>query len=218
MSSPTPTKTIGILNGSFRKGGNNAGIAAWIASRFKHVEESQTSSSEITLHTIDTNTHPFPLGPVVDPIIPMTIKSSSDYPSSKVSEWSRLVKSFSGLIVISPQYNWGYPGELKNALDNIYHEWNDSPVVIITYGGHGGGKAGLQLRQVMQGGLHVKLVSQGDLEITLPREYIAGESRVSCGNDGHNDWKIKDDFLSKYEETADEVINKLIKEVLDGER
>ena len=45
------------------------------------------------------------------------------------------------------QYNWGYPASLKNALDYLYHEWTGKPAGIISYGGHGGGKAAAQLLQ-----------------------------------------------------------------------
>ena len=50
-----------------------------------------------------------------------------------------------------PQYNWGYPAPLKNALDHVYAAWNGKPVAIVTYGGHGGGKCAAQLRQVSEG-------------------------------------------------------------------
>ena len=46
------------------------------------------------------------------------------------------------------QYNWGYPAALKNALDFLYKEWHNKPAGIISYGGHGGGKAAAQLQQV----------------------------------------------------------------------
>ena len=46
------------------------------------------------------------------------------------------------------QYNWGYPAALKNAIDYLYHEWKGKPAAIISYGGHGGGKAASQLAQV----------------------------------------------------------------------
>lgn len=52
------------------------------------------------------------------------------------------------MIFVIPQYNWGYPAALKNAIDHLYREWRDKPAVIVTYGGHGGTKCSEQLRQV----------------------------------------------------------------------
>jgi NAD(P)H-dependent FMN reductase len=42
---------------------------------------------------------------------------------------------------VFPQYNWGYPAVLKNALDYLYREWRDKPASFITYGTRGGIKA-----------------------------------------------------------------------------
>jgi NAD(P)H-dependent FMN reductase len=52
---------------------------------------------------------------------------------------------------VTPQYNWGYPASLKNALDHLLKEWNGKPALIVSYGHHGGVKAAAQLRQVLEG-------------------------------------------------------------------
>jgi NAD(P)H-dependent FMN reductase len=46
-------------------------------------------------------------------------------------------------VFVSPQYNWGYPAPLKNAIDHLYKEWLGKPAVIVTYGGHGGDNVGV---------------------------------------------------------------------------
>ena len=51
---------------------------------------------------------------------------------------------------MTPQYNWGYPAPLKNAIDHLYKEWVGKPAMIVTYGGHGGDKRAAQLRQVLE--------------------------------------------------------------------
>ena len=52
---------------------------------------------------------------------------------------------------VTPQYNWGYPAPLKNALDHLFKEWSGKPAMIVTYGGHGGVRCAAQLRQVLDG-------------------------------------------------------------------
>ena len=52
---------------------------------------------------------------------------------------------------VTPQYNWGYPAPLKNAIDYLYNEWKGKPALVVSYGGHGGGKANGQLREVLRG-------------------------------------------------------------------
>jgi len=52
-------------------------------------------------------------------------------------------------VVVTPEYNHGYPASLKHAMDSVYHEWKGKPVAFVSYGGIGGGiRAIEQLRQV----------------------------------------------------------------------
>jgi NAD(P)H-dependent FMN reductase len=53
-------------------------------------------------------------------------------------------------VLITPEYNHGYPAVLKNALDTVFAEWGGKPVGFVGYGGPGGGvRAVEQLRQVV---------------------------------------------------------------------
>jgi NAD(P)H-dependent FMN reductase len=68
---------------------------------------------------------------------------------------SELASSYDGFVFVFPQYNWGYPAVLKNALDFLYGEWAEKPAGLVSYGHRGGGLAATQLRQVLQG-LHMR--------------------------------------------------------------
>jgi NAD(P)H-dependent FMN reductase len=83
--------------------------------------------------------------------------------------WSRKVASLQGFVFVTPQYNWGYPAALKNALDYLYVEWNGKPAVIVTYGSHGGRKCAEQLQQVLTG-LKMSLPTAA-LAISITREH-----------------------------------------------
>lgn len=48
----------------------------------------------------------------------------------KAKKWSEIMKRADGLIIVSPEYNHGYPGELKLMLDELYEEYNRKPVGI----------------------------------------------------------------------------------------
>jgi NAD(P)H-dependent FMN reductase len=57
-----------------------------------------------------------------------------------------------GFVVVTPEYNYGMPGALKNLLDHLYDEWNRKPFGIVSTGGQSGGiRAADQLRQVIAG-------------------------------------------------------------------
>jgi NAD(P)H-dependent FMN reductase len=76
---------------------------------------------------------------------------ASVYAHEHTRAWSRRVASAAGFVFVTPQYNWGYPAALKNALDHLYREWSGKPAVVVTYGFHGGGRCAAQLREVLDG-------------------------------------------------------------------
>jgi NAD(P)H-dependent FMN reductase len=64
-------------------------------------------------------------------------------------EWSQKVDAADGYVVVTPEYNHGYPASLKNALDHLFGEWNRKPIGFVSYGASRGGvRAVEQLRQV----------------------------------------------------------------------
>jgi len=68
-----------------------------------------------------------------------------------LKKWADAVTQTEGFIIVSPEYNGGYPAPLKNALDSLYQEWNNKPVAIVGYsGGPSGGTCMIaQLQQVV---------------------------------------------------------------------
>lgn len=57
-----------------------------------------------------------------------------------------------GFVIVTPEYNFGIPGTLKNVLDSLFDEWNRKPFGFITAGSTSGGvRAQDQLRQVISG-------------------------------------------------------------------
>ncbi len=48
--------------------------------------------------------------------------------SSDREKWKQLIDKSDGLIIVSPEYNHGYPGELKLLLDLAYKEYNKKPL------------------------------------------------------------------------------------------
>lgn len=53
----------------------------------------------------------------------------------KILAWSDKIKLANGFIFIVPEYNLTMPGVFKNALDLLYPEWNNKPVMLICYSG-----------------------------------------------------------------------------------
>jgi len=53
-------------------------------------------------------------------------------PSAKLLEFGKKIKSSDGIIIVTPEYNGGYPASLKNAIDVLYEEWHRKPIAIAT--------------------------------------------------------------------------------------
>jgi NAD(P)H-dependent FMN reductase len=114
-------------------------IAAWVA-------EIGADAISGRFEVVDLKDWPLPMDDETE--IPA---GASNYAFEHTSAWSRKVSEGDAFVFVTPQYNWGYPATLKNALDHLYREWVGKPAMIVTYGGHGGGKCAAQLRQVLDG-------------------------------------------------------------------
>ncbi len=73
--------------------------------------------------------------------------------TQKIPNAKRLAPKISkaaGLIIVSPEYNHGYPGELKMMMDMLYKQFHDKPVGIcgVSAGGLGGARMVQMLRTV----------------------------------------------------------------------
>lgn len=193
---------ICILVGSARTGSNSNGISKWVKSELETVmNNSSYNISQHDIVIIDPHTKPHPVNPVLDETIPAMIQNSTSYSSQEVRDWSEFIQSCNALVIVTPQYNWGYPSTVKGAIDVLYFEWRQKPAAIVTFGGHGGGKCDDQLRQVMRA---VKMdVVEQRVQITLPELYIRGNQRT----DEH------DSFLAEYKEPMQLALQQLIDKI-----
>jgi NAD(P)H-dependent FMN reductase len=55
-----------------------------------------------------------------------------EHPTPAMLEVSEKIKSADGVIIVTPEYNGGYPASLKNFVDLLYDEWFRKPTVIST--------------------------------------------------------------------------------------
>ena len=66
----------------------------------------------------------------------------------EVTRWAEAIERGDGYLVVTAEYNHGYPAVLKNAFDHIFPEWNRKPISFVGYGNSGGARAIEQLRLV----------------------------------------------------------------------
>ena len=56
-------------------------------------------------------------------------------PSVSFVEFAGKIKNADGVLIVTPEYNGGYPASLKNVIDLLYDEWYHKPVAISTVSG-----------------------------------------------------------------------------------
>ena len=72
-----------------------------------------------------------------------------EYVHEHTKNWSDTVATADALVLVTPEYNHGYPAALKNALDYLFFEWQHKAVGCVSYGGISGGTRSVQqLKQV----------------------------------------------------------------------
>ena len=109
----------------------------------------------------------FPLPMDDEPEVPA---AGRPYANAHTRAWSEKIVSADALVFVTPQYNWGYPAPLKNALDHLYGEWDGKPAMIVSYGSRGGNHCAAQLRQILHA-LEMKPVETMAM-LKLPRPHI----------------------------------------------
>ncbi len=128
---------VQIILGSTREGRVGEKVARWFMDHAR-------ARTDFTTEFLDLADWPLPF---FNAPVPPAFGPSPD-PAARA--WGAKIAQADGYILVTPEYNHGYPAVLKNALDHLYHEWNGKPVGFVGYGGPGGGiRAVEQLRQVV---------------------------------------------------------------------
>jgi NAD(P)H-dependent FMN reductase len=93
-------------------------------------------------HLLDLRDYPLPH--LDEPLPP----SRGQYQNDQTKQWAATIASFDGFVIVTPEYNHGTSGVLKNAIDYLYAEWNNKAVGFVSYGTAGGARAVEHLRLV----------------------------------------------------------------------
>lgn len=121
---------VGVIIGSTRQGRAADAVVQWL-------KQYLVSTDERTFVWLDLREYHLPF-----------LDEESEHPM--VQKWREAVSSCDRFIIVTPEYNHGYSGVLKNAIDTLKEEWFDKKVGFVSYGGiAAGSRAVEQLRQVV---------------------------------------------------------------------
>lgn len=137
MSTSINPIEIKIILGSTRQGRFSEKPGQWILEEAKKL-------NNVEAELLDLRDYEMPFfDSAISPAM-----AQGKYENETVQKWSEKINEGDAFIIVTPEYNHGYPAVLKNALDVVYHEWNRKPVGFVAYGGAMGARAVEQLRQV----------------------------------------------------------------------
>ena len=134
MTNNTPLN-IKVIAGSTREGRFSDKAAVWIA-------EEISKQEGVAVEVLDLRDYDMPF--FNEPMSPSF--KQEPYKNEAVARFTKKIEEGDAFVIITPEYNHGTSGVLKNALDWVYQEWNNKPVAFVSYGSVGGARAVEQLR------------------------------------------------------------------------
>jgi len=132
---------IPIILGSVREGRKSEAPARYILEKVK--------AAGFETRLVDFKEMPLPFYNA--PTVPV-VYFKSEYPDANAEKWSQIARAADAFIIVSPEYNHGYPAVLKNALDWGYLEFEKKPfgLVGVSNGPTGGARMIENLRPIME--------------------------------------------------------------------
>ncbi|HMG15421.1 MAG TPA: NAD(P)H-dependent oxidoreductase [Saprospiraceae bacterium] len=127
---------IAIISGSVRTNRQSHKLALYFKN---YIVENKLGEVEL----LDLKAYNFPL--VEERII------HQKNPPANQLEFAGKINNAHGVILVTPEYNGGYPASVKNAIDMLVKEWHHKPVGIVTVsnGEFGGVNANAFLQNVL---------------------------------------------------------------------
>jgi NAD(P)H-dependent FMN reductase len=110
-------KKIKIISSSVRTGRKSDRVVLYFKN---YLEENHIAEVEV----IDLKEYNFP-------VFDERLKNLPN-PSVALLDYAAKIKEAHGIIIVTPEYNGGYPASIKNAIDVLYNEWYHKPMAICT--------------------------------------------------------------------------------------
>jgi NAD(P)H-dependent FMN reductase len=152
----TPLK-LALIYGSMRQGRFCDTVANWAANEI-------WSRNDFFLDVIDPDELGLPLrhGP-------------DDYVA--LADLRRPLADADAFIVVTPEYNHGYPAPLKFLIDSAYREWRAKPVAFVSYGGISGGLRAVEQLRLVFAELHAVTI-RDSVSFANPWTKFDGDGRL----------------------------------------
>ncbi|PVI01081.1 hypothetical protein DM02DRAFT_525767 [Periconia macrospinosa] len=200
------TKSIAIITGSTRTPRVGPNVASFV----RKTIQDKAGLQGVSLASVDLAEFKLPV--YDEPSVPAMILEPDKYANEHSRRWAQEISRHDGYILVSPEYNYGMPGGVKNAIDYLYHPWKGKPVGIVTYGLDGGKTASDQLENSLSRmGLQVAAIKPqlpfkgGGTGADTSSAMVKGE----LGKDSIEEWTqvASDNIVKAFEEVKAAVLN-----------
>jgi NAD(P)H-dependent FMN reductase len=100
----------------------------------------------------------------LDVIDPISLGLPERHPrgaNTAVSALAQRIDRADGFVIVTPEYNRGYPAPLKALIDLVGAEWRGKPVGFVSYGGVSGGLCAVEQLRLVFAELHATTIRDG---------------------------------------------------------
>ncbi len=110
---------IQVISSTTREGRFSERVATWVT-------EQLASRDDFDVEQIDLREYPLPFFDGVAPA-----RAPREYAHPELEQLGRRLDRADGFIVLTAEYNHGYPAVLKNAMDWTFVEWRRKPMSFV---------------------------------------------------------------------------------------
>jgi NAD(P)H-dependent FMN reductase len=153
-----------VITASTRPGRAGLPIGTWFAERARAhgaFDVSDVDLAAVDLPMMDEPDHP----------------RLRQYRHQHTKDWSATIDAADAFVIVTPEYNHGYPAALKNAIDYLHEEWANKPVGFVSYGGVAAGTRAVQQLKPVVSALRMTPVVAA-VSIPFFPQFLDDEGRV----------------------------------------
>jgi NAD(P)H-dependent FMN reductase len=178
---------LGVVIASVREGRVGKPIGDWVVDLAKNHGVFQVKAidlKEIHLPLMEEPKHP----------------RLQQYTHETTRAWSAIVAPIDAFVFVTPEYDFGSPPALVNALIHLYVEWNYKAACFVSYGGVSGGTRSVEMTKQILGALKMVPIVEA-VHIPFVTQFIVAESKTFKNTEAHEKAaRVMLDELAKWTE------------------
>jgi NAD(P)H-dependent FMN reductase len=112
-------------------------------------------------------------------------------------DWSASVSGADAFVFVTPEYNYGMPASLKNAIDYLHNEWQYKPVGFVSYGGVSAGTRAVQMAKQVVSTLKMTPITEA-VAIPFVTQFLDDDGAIQANETMEGAAKAMLDELLRY--------------------